>query len=196
MSICFEKIGNIDSALFYSRQAYEIADKNKNNADLLITSQHLYKLYKKTNKIDSAYFYQNKYLEVKELVSTEENTRLLERTSLQEKIRKAEIEEQKVKENEERARNIKLGLIAIFIPTFAISVFALGKKRRLNSKLITTLGLTSLLMLFEFISFLIHPLVEKVTNHDAIMMYLILLIIASILVPLHHKLESYVKRIL
>ena len=193
MAICFEKTGNLDSALSYTRKAYEIADKNNIYADLLTTSQHLFKLFEKIKKIDSAYFYQNKYLEAKELVSAEENTRQLERTSIQESIRKSEIEEQKNKENEERETNLKLGLIAIFIPTFSISVFTINKKRKVNSKLITTLGLTSLLMLFEFISLLIHPLIEKATNHDAILMYLILIIIASFLVPLHHKLESYVK---
>ena len=193
ISICFEKTGNLDSALFYTRKAYEIADKYKINADLLTTSQHLFKLFEKINKIDSAYFYQNKYLEAKELVSAEENIRQLERASIQESIRKAELEERKVKEIQDRKTNLKLGLIAIFIPTFAISVFTINKRRKVNSKLITTLGLTSLLMLFEFISLLIHPLIEKATNHDAILMYLILIIIASFLVPFHHKLEIYVK---
>jgi hypothetical protein len=35
--------------------------------------------------------------------------------------------------------------------------------------------------------------VEHLTNHDAILMYLVLLIIASILVPIHHKLKSWAK---
>jgi hypothetical protein len=55
------------------------------------------------------------------------------------------------------------------------------------------MGLASLLMLFEFISLLIHPFIEKITHHDAVLMYLILLLIASLLVPLHHKLEGWVK---
>jgi len=48
-------------------------------------------------------------------------------------------------------------------------------------------------MVFEFISLLIHPIVEKKTHHDPIIMYIVLLLVASILVPLHHKLEGWVK---
>jgi hypothetical protein len=48
-------------------------------------------------------------------------------------------------------------------------------------------------MFFEFISLLIHPYVQEYTHHNVALMYIVLLTIASGLVPLHHKLESYVK---
>ncbi len=38
--------------------------------------------------------------------------------------------------------------------------------------------LTSLLMFFEFLSLLIHPTVERLTNHNALIMYVTLLFIA------------------
>lgn len=107
-----------------------------------------------------------------------------------------EREAQHAKEKEYRLRNIQLGLIGVFIPLFAAFVYFLGRKNKGNNKVIVLLGIGSLLMLFEFISLLIHPSVEKLTNHNAILMYIILLLIALILVPLHHCLERIIKRIL
>jgi len=103
------------------------------------------------------------------------------------------LQEQKYNEEQLRSKNIKLGLIAIFIPTFAAFVFFLRSRSKGNTKILTTLGVTSLLMVFEFISLLIHPIVEKKSHHDPIVMYIVLMLVASILVPLHHKLESYIK---
>jgi CDP-diglyceride synthetase len=66
-----------------------------------------------------------------------------------------------------------------------------GKKK---SSILTSMGIASLLMLFEFISLLIHPYIEKLTHHNIGLMYIILLILASALVPLHHKMESVIKK--
>ena len=51
------------------------------------------------------------------------------------------------------------------------------------------LSVVVLLMVFEFINLLIHPFLEKVTNHTPALMLLELVAIATLIVPLHHKLE-------
>lgn len=55
------------------------------------------------------------------------------------------------------------------------------------------MGLFGLLMLFEFISLFLHPYIEALTHHTPIYMLLILVGIAAIILPLHHKLEHLVK---
>jgi hypothetical protein len=86
-----------------------------------------------------------------------------------------------------------LAAIGFFIPVFITFLYLIGKRSKKKSKLIASLGIASLLMLFEFISLLIHPYVEKYSGHNVAVMYIILLITASALVPLHHKMEAYVK---
>jgi CDP-diglyceride synthetase len=53
-----------------------------------------------------------------------------------------------------------------------------------------------LLLLFEAITLFIHPYVEEKTHHAPIFMLLILVIVASLLLPLHHKLENWVNETL
>jgi hypothetical protein len=40
---------------------------------------------------------------------------------------------------------------------------------------------------------LIHPFIAKLTNHTPVLMLLILVGVAAALIPVHHKLEEWVK---
>jgi hypothetical protein len=142
---------------------------------------------------DSAFKYENIYSLIQDSLFNNEMIRNLQIASIKEEIRQQKIIENLRLEKEEREQNLILAAIAVFIPTFLILIFLISKWSHRKSKLITSLGVASLLMLFEFISLLIHPYVQKLTNHSIVLMYIILLTIASILVPLHHKLESIIK---
>ncbi len=50
-----------------------------------------------------------------------------------------------------------------------------------------------LLVVFEFINLLIHPWLASFTHESPLLMLLALVIIASLLIPLHHKLEHWIK---
>ena len=86
-----------------------------------------------------------------------------------------------------------MAAIGVFIPVFILVTFILGKKKKVNRKWVISLGLVSLLMLFEFISMLLHPIIESYTHHDSFLVYILLIILALILTPLHHRLEKYIK---
>jgi len=51
-----------------------------------------------------------------------------------------------------------------------------------------------LLLLFEFINLLVHPLAGSITGHQPIFMLLILMCLAAVLVPVHHRVEKWVKQ--
>ena len=55
------------------------------------------------------------------------------------------------------------------------------------------LGLLGLLLLFEFIAIFVHPYIDELTGHQPVWMLIILVMIAAVLVPLHHKMEHWVK---
>jgi len=81
-------------------------------------------------------------------------------------------------------------LIAIFIPGFFLITLVLSRVN-LHLKLIRLLGVLSLLFLFEYLTLLLHPSVARLTNHTPIYEILIFVAIASILIPLHHRLEHW-----
>jgi len=82
--------------------------------------------------------------------------------------------------------------ITAFIITF-ILFFLLIIRRKTKPRTIEFFGVVSLLLVFEFIALFIHPFIEEWTHHSPVFMLLILVGLASVLVPLHHKMEKIVK---
>jgi tetratricopeptide (TPR) repeat protein len=185
---------DLKNSYYYNSLAFKESEKSGWVQGIESTSKSLLEYFKKINKYDSAYKYLDLYTRLKDSTSNIDKVRLIDNFSFEKKNAERELQEQKYNEEQLRSKNIKLGLIAIFIPTFAAFVFFLRSRSKGNTKILTTLGVTSLLMVFEFISLLIHPIVEKKSHHDPIVMYIVLMLVASILVPLHHKLESYIKK--
>ena len=60
-----------------------------------------------------------------------------------------------------------------------------------HAKLIEFLGVLALLLVFEFVNLLLHPFLEKKTDHSPSLMLLALVCIAAVLIPLHHRIEKW-----
>ncbi len=106
-------------------------------------------------------------------------------------VRQQELTQEKVKLEEQRKQNIQYALIALGIITFIILFLLLSRSFITNTKLITFFGVVALLIVFEFLNLLLHPFLERVTNHSPVLMLLALVCIAALLVPLHHRVEKW-----
>jgi hypothetical protein len=62
---------------------------------------------------------------------------------------------------------------------------------RIHTKVIKILGILSLLILFEYLTLLLHPAVAEFTNHTPVYEILIFVAIAAILIPGHHRIENW-----
>ncbi|MEO8734044.1 MAG: hypothetical protein ABI373_06920, partial [Flavobacteriales bacterium] len=49
---------------------------------------------------------------------------------------------------------------------------------------------------FEFLNLLLHPLLDKVTDHSPLLMLLAMVCIAGLLIPLHHRMEHFITNML
>ncbi|MGZ3764621.1 MAG: hypothetical protein ACXVA2_08140, partial [Mucilaginibacter sp.] len=114
----------------------------------------------------------------------------VQRLSFNEAARQQEIIEEKHREDEDRVINLQLIGIAIFIPIFFLFLLFLSK-RRVHRKVIEFMGVLSLLLVFEFITLFIHPFVQHISNHLPVLELAILVGLAAILVPLHHRLTHW-----
>jgi hypothetical protein len=193
MSKCFNNLKLKDSAIYYARKSFYYAKYYDIHDEIRETSNYLSKLFASYNLKDSAYKYQDIYISIQDSLFNNEKIRSLQIATIQENIKQEKIREKIQKENDDRNNNLILAAIGFFIPVFITFLYLIGKRSKKKSKLIASLGIASLLMLFEFISLLIHPFIEKHSGHNVFVMYIILLTIASALVPLHHKMETYVK---
>lgn len=97
----------------------------------------------------------------------------------------------KIKADEQQKENIQYVLIALGIITLIILYLLLSRSFITNTRLIEFFGVVALLIVFEFLNLILHPFLERLTNHSLLFILLGLVCIAALLVPLHHKLEIW-----
>jgi tetratricopeptide (TPR) repeat protein len=186
----FDQLNKKDSAVFYARWSYELAKKGGFLSREFDAAVFLSHQYKKTGKLDSAFVYLEKTNSLKDSIKGQEKTREAMILSSNEQLRQAELAEQIRKEKAERKQQLQLLVLGIFIPTFFLLTLIISR-RKVDFRFIRFLGIISLLMLFEYLTLLLHPFVVNITQHTPMLELLVFVCIAAGLIPLHHRLEHW-----
>ncbi len=158
-----------------------------------IAAGFLATVYDKNKQPDSAFYYSRFESAMKDSLFNQENMNKIQSLVMNERIRIMEEEDRLADEAEKRRVDIQYALIFLGIVAFVIIFFILSRSIIVTEKLISFLAILGLLIVFEFINLLIHPFLERVTHHSPVLMLLALVVIASMLIPLHHKLEHWIK---
>jgi hypothetical protein len=195
MSKAFEQKGIADSALLYANGAYKLAYQNGFLSNALASATQVSQLYKKQHNTDSAFTYLEIAGTLKDSIEGIEKIKRLESISIEEQLRQKHLLALAEEEKEETRQRLQLLAIGIMIPVFFLTSIYISRKK-INRKLIEFSGIVSLLLLFEYITLLIHPFVEEITHHTPLLEIIILVCIAALVVPAHHKIESWlIKRL-
>ncbi len=182
--------GKTDSARYFAKQAYNLATKKEFQSRAMDASAFLTQLYKQENNIDSAFAYQTIMIGLQNEINSKEKIREIQNITIAEQLRQKDLAEEQLQEAQDRKEKLQLLSIGIVIPVlFFISVFLSRKK--VHRKVIKFSGVLSLLMLFEYILLLVHPLVANQTDHSPVLEIIFFVAIASLLTPAHHKIEEW-----
>lgn len=184
------KTQQIDSALQMAWQIPLYAGKDKFPNRIKDQTAFLSDYYKSIQQNDSALYYLEQKNLISEAINSQEKVKLFQEKTFQESLRQETMEIEKKKLAEERDQQLQLLLIGIFIPLFFLSTLFLSK-RKVPAKLIKTLGIISLLMFFEYLTLLLHPVVADFTHHTPVLELLIFVCIAALLIPTHHRVEHW-----
>jgi uncharacterized membrane protein YhaH (DUF805 family) len=187
----FQKTAQYDSALHYAMLAFNTARRDGFLSRELDAANFLSQFYKNKKKFDSAFVYMEQAVVLQDSLKGQAKTREAMIISSNEQLRQTEIAEQRQREKETRLQQLQILAICIFIPVFFIITVAVSR-RRIHRNVVRFMGVVSLLIFFEFIILLLHPLIEQLVDHNKVLELLILVFIGAGLVPLHHKLEHIV----
>ncbi len=187
----FQKTGQPDSALYYARLAFLTGRNDGFLSRELDAAGFLSHFYKNTKKYDSAFNYMELTVALHDSLKGQAKTREAMIISSNEQLRQAELAEQKQREKETRLQQLQILAICIFIPTFFIITLAVSRIR-IHRNVVRFMGVVSLLLFFEFLILLLHPLIEQLMHHNKVLELLVLVVIGAGLVPLHHRLEKLV----
>jgi hypothetical protein len=183
--------GNITEALIQAKQLLNLGELNNNNNVKLAATGFLRQIFDSLRNKDSAYYYSRMEATINAQIFSQSNINKIQALAFNEQIRLIEEEAKKTEEEQRRKQNIQYALLALGIITFIISFLLLSRRHITNTRLIQFLGVVALLLVFEFLNLLLHPFLERITHHSPVLMLLALVCIASLLVPLHHKLEKW-----
>jgi tetratricopeptide (TPR) repeat protein len=186
----FRTEGQSDSAQYYAHYMQAIAYNDGFISWQLEAANFLTAHFKSINNSDSAL----KYLELSQVlqdsISSKEKIRESQILSSNEQLRQAELAESLRRAKEERSQQLQLLFIGIFIPGLFLFTLFLSR-RKVRVKVIKAMGIISLLMLFEYLTLLLHPRVLELTNHTPVFEIMIFVLIAAILIPTHHRVEHW-----
>ncbi len=160
---------------------------------MLRAYEYLYQSFEKTDVKDSVYKYFRLAINTKDSLFTLQKAKDIQAINFREQLRQQEIENEKAKAEEERKTNIQYAAIAIGLILFISLFLLLSRSIIVNEKWISFFGILGLLIVFEFINLLFHPYLVNLTNHSPVLMLAALVAIAALLIPLHHRLEHWIK---
>jgi tetratricopeptide (TPR) repeat protein len=190
ISQSFFNSAQYDSSLTYARQALFY-----NNPDIQSVNSESYTLLSKVfdmkSKRDSANEYYRRAAEIQNAVLSDEKSKNIQNQRFKEDLRQQELALQKEEAKTKRRQNIDYALIALGIISFTMVFLILSRSFITNERLIRYLGVLALLLTFEFINLLAHTFVEDLTNHSQVLVLLLLVGIAALLIPLHHRAEKW-----
>jgi len=188
----YQRNNELDSCEYYSKKAIALI---KNTVFFYLSGKPagmLMNIYEFKN-CDSTLKYAKIFKSANDSLYNRKTSQQIQLMTFDENLRQQELAAQKILEEEHRIQNLQYASIVIGIFTFFILFALLSRSVMVNENIISFMGILGLLMVFEFINLLLHPFLEKVTNHSPVLMLLSLVAIASLLIPLHHRLEKFIK---
>ena len=187
----FQNNAQPDSAFHYAMLAYNVANRDGFLSRELDAANFLSSFYKRQKQFDSAFVYMEHAVMLQDSLKGQAKTREAMIISSNEQTRQAEIAAQNQLDKQNRRQQLQILAICLFIPTFFIITVAVSRIR-IHRNIVRFMGVVSLLLIFEFIILLLHPLIEQIMHHNKVYELLLLVCIGAGLVPLHHRLEHLV----
>ncbi len=174
----------------------DVAKRTANLPASLEATDLLEKAYHAANRPDSAYLSLKEHSLLQDSLVNAEALSKVESMRFSEQLKDKEEERIRAEEATERSRNIQFGIIALIVITLAIFLLVFSRTAVVGAKAIKNLSLIALLLFFEFINLLLHPFLDRITNHSPILMLLCMAAIAGLLIPLHHRMEHLITNML
>ncbi len=186
----YDSLNRKDSAKYFAQRMLFIGRRDGFVRWQLKAAEFLDVYYKGLGHMDSAYTYLALSQQLRDSMNSSDRVRQLQVISSNEQFRQIELADQKRKAKKERLQQLQILFIGMFIP--ALFLFTvLVSRQKVHARVIRFLGVISLLIFFEYLTLLLHPYVEDLTNHTPIYELLIFVGIAAVLIRVHHHIEEW-----
>lgn len=180
-----------DSSIVYGKKALALGENkflHQSQKAAIILSDN----YNRLKESDSCLKYLRLAIVIKDTIQNNKEESQIQNLVFEERLQKIETAENELKLKEERSHNLQYFAIAATLVLFIIIFLILSHSILVNESIIRFLGILSLLIVFEFINLFLHPYLGEFVHHSPILILCMMVFIAALLIPLHHKLEQWI----
>ncbi len=188
--------GRAEEALAYARKGFAATDEVRQPTLMIRSTTALSDAFAANGMIDSALVYSKLAHAWRDSLAALQNRSQLQNQLFTQELKDREDAKLRAEEVASRSRNIQFGIIALIVITLGIFLLIFSRTSVVGAKAIKNLSLIALLLFFEFINLLLHPFLDRITNHSPILMLLAMAAIAGLLIPLHHHMEKLITNML
>ena len=183
-------------AIGLGRRALAEAERTDNLPAALEATGLLELAYHAAGNADSAYVSLKLRSTLQDSLFSVQALSKVESMRFGQQLKDKEEEQARIEEQHARSRNIQFGIIALIVITLLVFLLAISRTSVVGAKTIKNLSLVALLLLFEFINLLLSPLLGEVFDQSPLLILLAMVIIAGLLIPLHHRMEKFITNML
>ncbi len=188
--------GQLTGAIHDAKAGLASAFKAGNLSEAIAAVDVIRRAYWATGNSDSAYIYLNRMVGLQDSLTSANDLAKIKNVAFKQELKEREDGQLRAEEVAARSRNIQFGIIALIVITLGIFLLIFSRTSVVGAKAIKNLSLIALLLFFEFINLLLHPFLDRITNHSPILMLLAMAAIAGLLIPLHHRMEKLITNML
>ncbi len=188
--------GRAAEALACARKGFEATEGMRQPLVMVRSTTALSNAFAANGMTDSALVYSKLAHAYRDSVTALQNKGQLQNQLFAQELKDREDAKLKEEAAAERANNIQFGIIALIVITLGIFLLVFSRTAVVGAKAIKNLSLIALLLFFEFINLLVHPLLGALTHHSPLLLLLCMAAIAGLLIPLHHRMEHWITNML
>lgn len=187
----YYKEQEIGKAIFYARKALYVARGIGNVKLLAESAKMLSEVFAARKSMDSAFYYQEYFIALNDSLNNRERMAEFENLLFKEVLHQQEMNEAANRAQEKQRYNIQLAFMTLTILLLLLLFLLISRSIIVSHKVVAFLNVVVLLVLFEFINLVLHPVIQHLANDRPVPMLLAMVVIASLIVPLHHRLEKW-----
>jgi tetratricopeptide (TPR) repeat protein len=188
--------GRAAEALAWARKGFSGTDEVRQPSLMIRSTKALSDAFAANGMTDSALVYSRLAHAWRDSLTALQNRSQLQNQLFSQELKDLEDAKAREEAKEERSRNIQFAIIALIVITLGIFLLIFSRTSVVGAKAIKNLSLIALLLFFEFINLLVHPVLGELTHHSPLLMLLCMAAIAGLLIPMHHRMEKLITNML
>jgi tetratricopeptide (TPR) repeat protein len=180
-----------DSCTWYAKKAVSVVEGTVFSYLSIKPAWMLTMVYDARHECDSTLKYARIHKIANDSLFNANAIQQIQLMTFDEEVRQHERMVELKKAEEQRWQTIRYAFLGFSVIVLVTLFLTLSHRILTNTKYIHFFSILAMLLVFEFLNLILHPILGKLTHHVPSLMLLGLVIIASVLVPLHHRLEKW-----